>query len=505
MAPLRRTAAVTAAVLVLLFASFPQAQGTPPASPLLLLTRAGRRPVPTTIVGGPEMIALDDVGSLFQATVREDSLAGGVTVTYRGRTIAASAGQSAVSVAGRLVSLPAPVLHSGRRWLVPIEFLPRALGLIYDQRIDLRRDARLLIVGDLRVPRVTAHIDVPGPPTHVTIEISPAATVTAAAQDGRITLRIDADALDLALPQGGGLVEQFRAGDQPNTVVVTLTAGAGTPRIATTAAPNLTRVTIDIASAAAPGQTAAPVQPTPPTTPGAVPAPAQPARSGIATIAIDPGHGGDDVGARGPGGVEEKAVTLDVARRLKNLIETRLGLRVVMTREDDRAVGLDDRTAIANNSKADLLLSLHANAALTPSMSGAEVYYLKSTADLEQARRDAESDAVTLPVLGGGTRLVDMIRWDMAQARHLDQSQAFASVLSQELDAKVPASPRPLQQALLRVLEGADMPAAEVELLYLTNPDQAKQAASDDFKNTLAQALFDAIVKFRTMPEAAAR
>src|SRR5438128_637493 len=118
----------------------------------------GRHPVPTTIVSGQELIGLDDVATLFQVVVREDALAGGVTLTYRGRTVMASADQPMASVNGRVVSLPSPLVRSGRRWLAPVEFLPRALGPIYDQRIELRRPQRLLIVGDARVPRVTARI-----------------------------------------------------------------------------------------------------------------------------------------------------------------------------------------------------------------------------------------------------------------------------------------------------------------------------------------------------------
>jgi N-acetylmuramoyl-L-alanine amidase len=498
---LRGTAAFTAAILVLLIASLPQAQGTAPASPLILLTREGRRAVSTAVIGGQELIPLDELTTLFQVMVREDTLAGGVTITYRGRTIAASADQSTVSVNGRLVSLSSQVIRSGRRWLVPLDFLPRALGPIYDQRIDLRRAGRLLIVGDLRVPRVTARIDTPGPPTHATIEISPPTNVTATTEPGRVLLRIDADALELALPPGGGgLIEQIRPGDQPNAIAIVLASGAAPPRVTTTAADTATRVSVDVATAAGatPPQTAAPPQPTP--SPEAA---GTPPRTAMEAIAIDPGHGGDDVGARGARGLQEKQLTLDVARRLKNLIETRLGVRVVMTREDDRAVGLDERTAIANNSKADMFLSLHANAALAPVMKGSEVYYLETSSDLEAARRDADATAVTVPVLGGGSRELNIIRWDMAQGRHLDQSAKLASILSTQLGAKVPASPRPIQQAPIRVLEGADMPAVEVEMLYLTNPDQEKAAASDDFKNTLAQALFDAVVQFRSSQEPA--
>src|SRR5688572_33281317 len=189
-----------------------QAQGTPPPTPLTLITREARRPVPTTLLSGQELIALDDIASLFQVAFSEDSLTGGVTLTYRGRTIVASAEQPMASVNGRVVTLPSPLVRSGRRWLVPVEFLPRALGPIYDQRIDLRRASRMLIVGDLTVPRVTARFDTVGPPTRATIDISPAAPVTFTTDHGRIILRVEADALDFALPgAGNGLIEIGRA------------------------------------------------------------------------------------------------------------------------------------------------------------------------------------------------------------------------------------------------------------------------------------------------------
>src|SRR5688572_5587728 len=250
-----------------------QAQGTPPPAPLTLISREGRRAVPTVIISGQEFIALDDVASLFQVTVAEDAPTGGVTVTYRGRTIVLSAQQSIASVNGRVTALPAPVTRSGRRILVPLEFLSRALGPIYDRRIDLRRPARLLIVGDVTVPRVVARIDSAGPPTRATIEVTPSAPVTVTADVGRILVRVEADALDLALPAGAnGLIEQIRAGDQPNLVVLLLGGAAGTPRTATATADGATRITIEVPGAAAPAgdTTAAPPPPSPVSDPAAI-------------------------------------------------------------------------------------------------------------------------------------------------------------------------------------------------------------------------------------------
>jgi N-acetylmuramoyl-L-alanine amidase len=218
-------------------------------------------------------------------------------------------------------------------------------------------------------------------------------------------------------------------------------------------------------------------------------------------VVIDPGHGGADVGVRGDGGLEEKQLTLDVARRVRQRIETRLGLRVILTRDDDRAAGLDERAAAANNSKADLFISLHANGALAAAIAGAEVFHLRLDQDGEDARSEAAAEALTLPVLGGGRRTIEVVRWDLAQAAYVDSSAVLAGFLEEELRRRVPMSPRPVQQAPMRVLTGAAMPAALVEMAYLTNPGQAAQAQKDDFKNAVAEALYDAIVRFRAYAE----
>jgi len=497
MEPLLRPRPSLAIVAALLAGVLIQAQGTPPAAPLILLSRDGRRPVPTIIQSGLEFISLDDVAGFFQVAVREDTLAGGVTVSHKGRTAVASAEQPMASVNGRLVALPAPAMRVGGRWFVPVEFLSRGLGPIYDGPIELRRPSRLLIVGGLRVPRVTARVETPGPPTRLVIDISPVSDVTTAQEPGRVIVRIAGDALDARLPiPGGGLVEQISAGDRPTTLVATLKS-AGAVNVSTGTNGAGTRVTIDVHAASAP-------TPSPPTAaqPPQLPQPSTEAplptapRPTLQTIVIDPGHGGDDAGAKG-GSTVEKTVTLEVARRVKTLIETRLGLRVLLTREDDRALPVDERASQANNNKADLFVSLHANSAFVPSLSGAEVFYLAVDDELDAAWRAAKADSVTLPVLGGGTRTIDVVRWDMAQAPHLDASAVLARLLEEELRTRVPMGPRPVQRAPLRVLLAANMPAVLVEMAYLTNAQQARQAASAEFQTAVAQALYETVQRFR--------
>jgi N-acetylmuramoyl-L-alanine amidase len=218
---------------------------------------------------------------------------------------------------------------------------------------------------------------------------------------------------------------------------------------------------------------------------------AQPREAGTApsrlrTIAIDPGHGGDDAGVRGAGGLEERQLTLDVALRLRTRLETQLKVRVVLTREDDRTVGPDDRAAIANEARADLLLSLHANAAPAVSVSGAEVYY----SALDPAHAELLPSAQAPPTL---------LQWDEAQARQYDASERLAGIVHEELQRAVPMNRRSLRRAPLRVLQGAAMPAVLVEMLFLTNPDQEGAASASELRDTLAAALVEATARFQTL------
>jgi N-acetylmuramoyl-L-alanine amidase len=225
----------------------------------------------------------------------------------------------------------------------------------------------------------------------------------------------------------------------------------------------------------------------------------------VRTIVVDPGHGGEEQGTKGAGGVLEKDLVLDIARRLRSVLDSRLGVRVLLTRDDDRVVPHDERASIANNNKADLFISLHANSSPNKSAKGAEVFYLSLDGLGAEARKMADSpESKPVPVLGGGSRDIDLILWDMAQARHLSESAAFAMLVEEELRRRVDMSPNPIQQAPFRVLVAANMPAVLVEMGFLSNPEQEGQLTSDDFKNRVVQSLFDAIVRYRGRVEAQA-
>jgi N-acetylmuramoyl-L-alanine amidase len=229
--------------------------------------------------------------------------------------------------------------------------------------------------------------------------------------------------------------------------------------------------------------------------------PSQGPSTGLRTVVIDPGHGGEELGTQGAKGTLEKEITLSVSRRLRTLIESRLGLKVFLTRDDDRTMSLDERAAFANNHKADVFLSIHANSAVRPALKGAEVYYLTVERADEEARKKADENTTTLPALGGSNRAIDLILWETAQARYLEQSATLAGLIEQAFRPKIEMSPRAIQQAPFRVLVGANMPAALVEIGYLSNAEQETQLVTASYQDQVAQALLDALIKFREFLE----
>ncbi len=491
---------MAALLLLAALGGAPGAQAPASAAPYAVLSREGRRPLATRAMAGQDMFALDDLARLFNLTLREDAAAGGLTVTAGNQTIVLSAGQSLASVSGRLISLPAPPVRDGRTWYVPVDFVPRALAPALTTRVELRKPSRLLLIGDIRAPRVVGRIDPLGSAARLTLDIAPATPHTISQEAQRLIVKFDADVLDAALPGSTApeLVQNVHQGDTPSSIAIDLGPRFASFRTADVPGDRgAARLVIDIT-----GQATEVTQPTPPGPPAQPPAEVPPlidlAPSGtLRAIVVDAGHGGAEPGAKGPGGALEKDVTLAVARRLKAALEARLGVRVILTRDGDATIGLDERAALANNNKADLFVSLHANASVRQATSGAEVFYLSLDEYGDAAQRAAKGDNESLPVFGGGSRDIELILWEMAQARYIRESAALAQAVESSLREQVPMSPRALQQAPVRVLVGANMPAVLVEMGFITNGGQEKQLTSDEFQNRIVQALVGAISRFR--------
>ena len=226
----------------------------------------------------------------------------------------------------------------------------------------------------------------------------------------------------------------------------------------------------------------------------------QDASRNVKTIIIDPGHGGIEVGAKGKFGALEKDVTLAVSLRLKALIETNLAYRVELTRDRDLDVPLETRAAIANNNRATLFVSVHANGSPRRNAKGSETFFLSLNATDEEARRLAylenSSTQFENPMDTANHDDVQMILWDMAQSAYLKQSQQLAEIVQQELNTLLGTANRGIKQAPFKVLTGVACPAVLVEVAFISNPDEEKELVTPGFQDNVAQAIYRGVVSF---------
>ncbi len=212
-------------------------------------------------------------------------------------------------------------------------------------------------------------------------------------------------------------------------------------------------------------------------------------------IVIDPGHGGSETGAVGPSGVEEKALTLQLARALARRLESRLPVRVILTRESDVDLDLDRRTAIANQHRADLFISVHLNSSTGRGAHGAETYFL----NLEATDAAAAAAAQTENAISGSDGAMDeldLILWDLSQSRFLAQSQRLGTLVQAELNQALGLRDRGVKQAPFRVLMGAAMPAVLVELGFISNPEEETKLRRLSYQTELVDALVRAVDRF---------
>jgi N-acetylmuramoyl-L-alanine amidase len=217
------------------------------------------------------------------------------------------------------------------------------------------------------------------------------------------------------------------------------------------------------------------------------------------TIVIDPGHGGEEEGAHGPTGLREKDVTLDVARRLKSRLAGDRDTEVILTRDDDRRVALDDRTAVANHAVADLFVSIHANSSRRDSAHGSETYFVSYQATDDESRAVAALENNTLQLEKGvqGKNGLDLVLWDLAQSAFLKESSDLAEAIQDRLNDTLGVRNRGIKQAPFRVLMGATMPAVLVEIAFISSPDEEKRLRDAAFKDRIADALAESIRRFR--------
>jgi N-acetylmuramoyl-L-alanine amidase len=462
-------------------------------SPLTVVTPTAHREIPTVVRDGAELVAIEDVAVGFGMTVKSNFRQGSAVLVVASHEVVLYDGKSLASVDGDLRLLSAPARNENNRWLVPVDGVARLLGPLLDLPVEWRATQRVLVVGRVSIPSISVATFTSADLVRVVFDASEAVPFHVEQGSDRVTVSVARDLVDVSLKGeavSGGIVEwvQFRGGPD-NTFEVKL--GPRFRQVRAREQESPPRLVLELR-----GEPASAAAEEPPPTPP----PPRPARApeGIRTIVIDPGHGGDEVGARGPGGTLEKDVVLAIARRLRDELVNKLGVQVFLTRDSDVEMDLDTRTAIANNYKADLFVSIHANAVRARGAKGSEVYFLSYQASDEASRHVAMLEGIAEP-LGSAEpgSALELILWDMAQAEHLEESSALATRIQDELGGVTGSEVRGVKQAPFRVLVGATMPAVLVEVAFISNPHEEKLLASAPYQTKVAGALLRGIARYR--------
>jgi N-acetylmuramoyl-L-alanine amidase len=220
----------------------------------------------------------------------------------------------------------------------------------------------------------------------------------------------------------------------------------------------------------------------------------------VRTIALDPGHGGPDIGKIGPSGAREKDLNLQIALMLRDRLAEELGIAVVMTRTEDVLVPFDRRVETANAAGAQLFISIHGW--FTSDAEGFEVIFLAPARTEDEARlaRDENASAAyENPAAGGDPgNDIDFILWDVVQNEYLNESSDLAEMIQREMSKTLGIRNRGVKQTSLRVLRGLAMPGVLVETAFLSNPKEEKLLLGAEFREKIVEGAIEAVRKFQS-------
>jgi N-acetylmuramoyl-L-alanine amidase len=218
---------------------------------------------------------------------------------------------------------------------------------------------------------------------------------------------------------------------------------------------------------------------------------------GIQRVVLDPGHGGKDPGCVGKSGLREKKIVLDVATRLKKILESKENLEVIMTRESDIFLDPESRTVIANQKQADLFISIHANANRSRKLSGIESFYLNFSHDPSVIETAARENATSTKNISEMRDIIEKI----VQNSKIVESKELAESIQNSLVKNLSQNYSNVRSLGVKggpfwVLIGGEMPSVLVEISHLSNPTEEKRLQSPQYRQRVAQGIYEGIIEY---------
>ena len=449
---------------------------------LVLLAGLAAADVPTIVHDGQPYVDLARLAADLKA--RAEAKAGAINAELRtgDHVVRFTRNWAQILVNGSPVVLDAPVRVKDGRWIIPKSFV----SLVLPRLITEAAGSRAVATATLEEMRVRSYPSF----TRIVLETSAPVTHRLDSAEGA-TLRVRVAGLAgraRSEEVKDGFVDAVRLGRIGSDILL-LVSFVGVPgELRASALSDPPRLVLDVMKPAEPASRES----------------AQ-AAGPLRTIVLDAGHGGHDPGATGPGGLTEKELVLDVTRRVARLIEERLLITVLLSRDGDQFVPLKDRTSFANRERADLFVSIHANAHALATQEGVETYFLSSEATDIAARQTAalENSVVQLekPVNGRSNGRQDVLKailWDLAQSEFLFEASRLAEVVQDSMTHSLRIPNRGVKQAGFYVLGGAAMPAILIEIGFVTNPKEERRLRDPKYRDEIARAIFSGIAEYKS-------
>jgi N-acetylmuramoyl-L-alanine amidase len=455
---------------------------------LLLLPAVLHGAMPTVVHEGRTYVELDRVAASLGT--RLDATPGSINAYLRtpGHVVTLTRNWAHVVVDGKPMVLDAPVRVKAGVWLVPEMFVGRVLPRLAVSATPVSAKAPAPPPRSAPVPVTLEDLRVRSYPSFTRVVLETAGAVTYRQESGASReLRLRIGNL-VAEPRSeeirDGLVAEARLerAGVDGVLRVTFDGPPVEPKVTALTDPH--RLVLDFRRPQEPGGD-------------------RPTGAPLKLIVLDAGHGGHDPGATGPTGLTEKELVLDVTRRVARLAEEHLGVKVRLSRDGDHFVTLRDRTTFANRERADLFVSIHANAHREAALAGVETFFLSSEATDSHARQLAaqENSVVQLeaPVSARPNRAdaVRAILWDLAQSEFQMESSRLAEIVQDSMTRSLRIPNRGVKQAGFHVLGGAAMPAVLLEIGFVTNPSEERRLKDSRYRDEIARAILAGLAEYK--------
>ena len=457
---------------------------------LLIFHQQRRVRLPLVSVDGRSHVPILDVLRVLDLAYSESGSAGYLRIFAGKDVVELTRNRVRVRLNRRSIGLAAPVLFHEGRWLTPRGFVPDVLNRVLKPAIRVSPSGNRWLTGGRDFVRINLSARTTDEASRLVVSVVNAGEIRVRGEERRILFLLGASPVD---PPGSEVTSyrdewvkgiSFEETGESSRLVVSLADESVQARLTRLSGQNAYLVDAyrpiveDSTTAQEPKRSFRWTR--------------RPKASGWRRITIDPGHGGADRGVEVGEGVYEKDITLSIARKVRWVLESRLGVETVLTRGRDRTLSLTDRAREANRSRSDLFLSIHLGNGASPISSATYVYLAKLPPGEAVAQDRGEGAAF------------ELVRWDRAQAAVLHRSFHLAEILQAITNERFNGgAPLSFRHAPLRLLSPLAMPAVLLELGNVKQDAFRETVSTEAFQNGVAVAVLAALQQFRPIDEAA--